>query len=80
MQVTPVPVPVLPSLPTQDVVAKTLPAIQAQAATPVTQRAVDPSHRSDRGNKTRSNNDRAKGGDRGNSDSGKSGSTVNIRV
>jgi len=76
MQVTPLPGPVLPNALPQEVVAKT-PAIQAQASAPLIQRAVDPSPKSGRGQQTRSNSDKAKGGA---SDSGKRGGSVNIRV
>jgi hypothetical protein len=78
MQVTPLPLPVTPNaaLP-QDAVAKTMPNVVAQASTPVIQRAVDPSSKSERGQQSRSNGDRAKGG-------GKSGEqrggSVNMRV
>ncbi len=77
----PPPGPILPNVATQDVVAKTTPAIQAQAAATIIQRAVDPSPKSDKGGQTRSNRDRAKGGDGSDktTDGGKSGS-VNIRV
>ena len=59
MQVTPLPVPVVPLLQPQDV-AKAIPQVQSQAAAPLTQRAVDPAPRSDRGQQTRSNGDRAR--------------------
>ncbi len=62
MQVTPLPAPVLPTATTQDVVTKAVSAVQAQASAPVTQRAIDPSQKSDRGGQSRSNSDRAKGG------------------
>lgn len=77
MQVPPLPVPVAPNaLPTE--AAKTVPHVQAQASVPVTQRAIDPSPKSERGNKTRSNGDRAKGGK--GSDTDKRGGSVNLRV
>ena len=75
MQVTPLPVPVVPVALPQDA-AKTVPQVQSQAAVPLIQRAVDPSPRSDRGQQPRSNGDRAKGG--GGED--KRGGSVNIRV
>ena len=78
MQVNPVPpVPLAAGAVPQEAVTKVLPQVQAQATAPITQRAVDPSGKSDRGNKTRSNGDRGKGG-RG--DDGSRGGNVNIRV
>lgn len=83
MQVTPVPMPVLPNALPQDA-ARAIPQVQAQATAPLIQRAVDPSPRGERGNQPRSNGDRAKGGDRGrggeSGNRGGSGSGVNIRV
>lgn len=76
MQVTPVPVPVLPNALPQETVAKTAAPVLAQAAAPVIQRAIDPSPKSERGQQSRSNGDRAKGGGNG----GKRGSSVNLRV
>jgi len=76
MQVTPIPPPVMPAALPQDA-AKVVPQVQTQAAVPITQRAVDPAPRSDRGQQTRSNGDRAKGGQ---SDGDKRGGSVNIRV
>jgi hypothetical protein len=76
MQVTPLPAPILPTAQPQDV-AKTVPQVQAQAATPLTQRAVDPSPRSERGNQPRSNGEKSKGGQGGGD---KRGGSVNIRV
>ena len=76
MQVPPVPAPLVPGATPQETVARTLPQIQAQASAPVTQRAIDPSPRSERGKKTRSNSDKKKGG----SGDGQRGSSVNIRV
>ena len=78
MQVTPLPpVPVTPGAVPQEAVTKILPQVQAQSAAPIIQRAVDPSSKSDRGNKSRSNGDRAKG--EGGNKGGRGGS-VNIRV
>jgi hypothetical protein len=77
MQVPPIPAPVLPGALPQDAVAKTLPQIQAQSGAPVIQRAVDPSPRSERGKKSRSNGDKGKGGSSG---GGQRGGSVNIRV
>ena len=76
MQVTPVPVPIVPNALPQETVAKTAAPILAQASTPVIQRAVDPSPKSERGQQTRSNGDRAKGG----GNDGKRGGSVNLRV
>ncbi len=76
MQVTPVPLPILPGAAPQDAMARTMPHIQAQASTPLIQRAVDPSPRSERGHRSRSNGDKAKGGD----SDGSRGKSVNIRV
>ena len=76
MQVTPLPTPVMPTALPQDAV-KTVPQVQSQAATPLIQRAVDPSPRSDRGQETRSNSEKAKGGQGGGD---KRGGSVNIRV
>ena len=77
MQVTPLPpVPITPGAVPQETV-KVLPQVQAQASAPITQRAVDPSNKSDRGNRSRSNSDRGKGG--GSDQSGRGGS-VNIKV
>lgn len=77
MQVTPLPpLPVTTGVVQPETVAKTMPQIQAQASMPITQRAIDPSSKSQRGNKSRSNGDRAKGG----GDKGGRGSSVNIRV
>lgn len=78
MQVTPVPVlPVPSAVMPQETVAKTMPQIQAQAFAPIVQRAVDPPRKSDSGGKSRSNEDRSKGG--GNGKSGR-GDRINIRV
>jgi len=76
MQVTPLQAPVVPVALPQDA-AKTVPQVQSQAAAPLIQRAVDPSQRSDRGEHTRSNGDKAKGGQGGGD---KRGGAVNIRV
>ena len=78
MQVTPLPTPVMPVALPQDA-AKAVPQqIQTQAAVPITQRAVDPSPSSDRGQQSRSNGDKAKGGGQGGGE--KRGGSVNIRV
>ncbi len=77
MQVTPLPGPVLPNALSPDVAAKAVPQIQAQASAPLIQRAVDPSPKSGRGTQTRSNGDKAKGGD---SSGDKRGGGVNIKV
>ena len=80
MDIPPVQTPVLPPALPQDA-AKTVPQVQAQAATPIVQRAVDPAPRSERGQQSRSNGDKAKGGQTGGQGGGKSGGgTVNIRV
>jgi hypothetical protein len=76
MQVTPLPMPVLPNALPPDAVAKMVPHIQAQASAPLTQRAVDPSSKSERGNQSRTNAEKAKGGDGGDRRSG----SVNIKV
>jgi len=75
MQVTPLQTPVAPVALPQDI-AKTVPQVQAQAATPVIQRAVDPSPRSERNPHARSNAEKDKGGKTGD----KRGGGVNIRV
>jgi len=75
MDIPPLQAPVVPVALPQDAV-KTVPQIQAQAAPPVIQRAVDPSPRSERGSQSRSNGDKAKGGQ----SEGKRGGSVNIRV
>jgi len=78
MQVTPLPPQlVTPGAVPQETIAKTMAQVQAQASAPIIQRAVDPSSKSDRGHKSRSNGDRAKGGGSG---KGGRGSSVNIRV
>jgi hypothetical protein len=75
MQVPPLPpVPVTAGVMPQETIARAVPQVQAQAASPIIQRAVDPSSKSERGNKSRSNGDRAKGGGSGR------GGSVNIRV
>jgi hypothetical protein len=79
MQVPPIPAPTVPGAMPQDAVAKTLPQVQAQSGAPVIQRAIDPSPRSERGNKSRSRGDKGKGG--GSSSGGNQrGGSVNIRV
>jgi len=81
MQVPPVPTVIVPGVQPQDTVARALPNIQAQAAAPLLQRAIDPSPRSDGGARTRNNKDRAKGGGKdGGGDQGGRGGSVNIRV
>ena len=78
MQVTPLPPgPIAPGLITPEAIARAVPQVQAQAAAPIIQRAVDPARKQDRGNKNKSNGDRGKGGG---SDKGGRGSSVNIRV
>jgi hypothetical protein len=78
MQVTPpLPVPIPNAALPQEAVAKVIPQIASQASAPVTQRAVDPSSKSDRGHQSRSNSDRAKGGGKSNSERGRS---INLRV
>ncbi len=80
MQIPPLPpVPVNPGVVPQDAVGKVLPQVQAQAAAPIIQRAVDPSKKSNQGGKSRNNEDRRKGGD-SDTDKGGRGSSVNIRV
>jgi hypothetical protein len=76
MQVIPLPPVLVPGAVPQEAVTRVLPQIQAQSSAPIIQRAVDPSRKSDRGNKARSNTDRGKGG----GGKGDRGSTVNIRV
>ena len=78
MQVPPLPPAAVPNatLP-QEAAAKAVPQVLAQASAPVIQRAVDPSQKSDRGQKSRSNGDRAKGG--GKTGGGRGGS-VNFKV
>ncbi len=77
MEITPPPsIPPVPGALPQDAVAKAIPQIATQAVTPITQRAIDPSGKTDRGNKPRSNGDKAKGGDK---NSGRGGS-VNLKV
>ena len=81
MQVTPVPTPIVPgSLQQQEAVIKAIPQVQAQASAPLLQRAVDPSTKNQRGQQTRSNGERAKGGGKGGEGSGERGGSVNIRV
>ncbi len=82
MQVPPVPNVIVPGAQPQDALAlvRVLPNIQSQAAAPLLQRAVDPSPRSDRGPKTRSNKDRAKGGGKDGGGGQGRGGSVNIRV
>ena len=77
MQVTPsVPLPVVPNALPQEAVAKTMPNVVAQASPPVIQRAVDPSHKTGRGQQPRSNGDKAKGGGK----AGERGSSIDKRV
>jgi hypothetical protein len=78
MQVAPLPIPVLSTALPQDAVARAIPQVQAQAAAPLLQRAVDPSPSSERGQKSKTNQEKAAGG-KGGGD-GKRGGTVNIRV
>lgn len=79
MQVTPVPLPILPNASPQDVAAKTAAPVLAQASAPVIQRAIDPAPKSERGQQSRSNGDRSKGGGKSGSDE-KRGGSVNIKV
>jgi hypothetical protein len=77
MQVTPLPVPAVPTNLPQETAARSIAPVLAQATTPVTQRAVDPSSKSERNQQSRSNGDKAKGGGSG----GKQlGGSVNLRV
>jgi hypothetical protein len=81
MQITPLPTPpVQPNALPQDAVAKVVPHIQAQASAPLIQRAVDPTGRSDRNTKTRTNSEKAKGGASDTGGDDKRGGSVNIRV
>ena len=77
MQVTNIPPVPLPTGANPQDVARNMPQLQAQAAAPIGQRAVDPTKKQDRGGKNRSNGDRAKGG--GGDKNGRGGQ-VNIRV
>jgi hypothetical protein len=77
MQITPLPTPPLPTALPQEAVTKAIPQVQAEAvAQSLISRAVDPSPRSEKGHKSRSNGDKAKGGA---SDSNR-GKKVNLRV
>lgn len=76
MQVPPLPTPAVPTAMPQEAAAKAVPQVQAQAAAPVIQRAVDPAPKSEKGNQSRTNGEKA--GAQGNS--GKRGGSVNIRV
>lgn len=81
MQVTPIPVQIVPSTLPQDAVVRALPQIQAQAVNPQTTRAVDPSSKSYNSHQSRSNGDRAKGGGRSEGrNGGGRGGNLNIRV
>jgi hypothetical protein len=80
MQITPAPPPIVPNPSPQDMAAKTAAPVLAQATTPVTQRAVDPTSKSDRGQKTRSNGERAKGGGKEGAGDEERGHSVNIKV
>ncbi|HEU0118329.1 MAG TPA: hypothetical protein VFR09_06815 [Alphaproteobacteria bacterium] len=77
MQVTPLPLPVLPNSLPQDAVVRALPAAQAQAAAPITSRATDPSSKQGTGKQTRTKQEQAKGGDTAGTNLGNS---VNIKV
>ena len=76
VDIAPVPTSVVLSALPQESVVRALPQAQAQAAPPIVTRAIDPSPRGDRGHKTKSNEDRGKGGGR----TGERGSSINIRV
>lgn len=79
MQITPVPVPIVNTTTSPQAMAHALPAAMAQAVAPIGARAVDPSDRSGKKQKSRSNDDKARGGD-SKEDTGKKGGTVNISV
>jgi len=76
IQVPPLPSPALPTT-SNEIVAKSAAPIQAQAAKPLLQRAIDPASKSGQGNKTKSNSDKAKGES---PKEGERGGSVNIRV
>jgi len=77
MEVTPPPLPILPSALQQDAVLRSLPQVQAQATAPVlAQRAVAPTTKTLQGEKSRSNEGRAKGG----RSPHERGASVNIKV
>lgn len=77
MQITPLPTTAAPNALPQDTAVKAGPqSVMAQASPPVTQRAIDPAPKSERGNKSRSNGDKAKGGGK----NGGRGGNVNLRV
>ncbi len=76
MQVPPLQAPVVTTALPQEAAAKAMPQVQAQAVAPLTQRAVDPAPRSERGNQSRSNTEKRSGDGGG----GKRGGSVNIRV
>jgi hypothetical protein len=76
MQVTSLPTPVIPNAMPQEAVAKTMPNVVAQASPPLIQRAVDPSSKAERGQQSRSNRDKAKGGGK----EGERGRSINFRV
>lgn len=76
MQIPPIPQPI-PSVASQDAASKAAAQVQAQATKPLLQRAVDPTSKSERRNKSRSNGERAKGEA---PDTGDRGKSVNIRV
>ncbi len=68
---------VQPAMITPENVARLAPQVQAQAVAPLTQRAVDPAKKNDRGNRSRNNEEKSKGGK---GEQGGRGGTVNIRV
>ena len=82
MEILPPQQPILPnSVQTQDAANRLVTQLQTQtAATPLLQRAVSASPKSEKGNQTRSNNDKTKGGNSGGAGTGGRGSSVNIRV
>ena len=64
MQIIPLPVPVSTSASVNtQAINQALPQFQALAAAPISDRAVTPTSKKERGRKSRNNNDRAKGGD-----------------
>lgn len=76
MQVPPIPQPVNP-VASPDAAVKAAAQVQAQAAKPLLQRAVDPASKSEQGNRSRSNSDKSKGE---RSQENDRGGSVNIRV
>ncbi len=79
MQIVPPTLPIVSNAPTtQQSINQVLPSIQAQAVAPIAARAIDPSPRSGRNQKSRSNADKAKDGAAPGGD--KRGHAVNISV